>query len=124
MLRRIGLSLGQSLGLSLGGLLLLGASPLQALDRTWIGGNVDWLDGGSAANWNPADEPDADDVAIFNTNNAVTLGSNNSIVGLTMSASVELDVSTFTLTVDGLTQLPDQARISSSATAACWPPMT
>src|SRR5688572_12153443 len=44
---------------------------------TWIGGNVDWVDGGATANWTPADEPDNDDDAIFNTGNTVNLGSNN-----------------------------------------------
>ena len=46
-----------------------------ALDRTWIGGNVDWVDAGAATNWNPNDEPDSNDTAIFNTANAVSLGS-------------------------------------------------
>ena len=51
--------------------------PASAAPRTWIGGNVDWVDVGAATNWNPTDEPDADDEAIFNTANAVNLGSNN-----------------------------------------------
>ena len=59
--------------------------PACALDRTWIGGNVDWVDGGVTTNWTPADEPDADDTAIFNTANAVSLGSNNTVIGLTLS---------------------------------------
>ena len=30
---------------------------------TWIGGNVDWVDGGAATNWNPNDEQDSNDEA-------------------------------------------------------------
>src|SRR5262245_53337485 len=73
--------------------------------RTWIGGNSDWVDGGSTANWNPADEPDADDEAIFNTSNAVNLASNNALNGLTLSSGVELKTNNFDLLVDGLAQL-------------------
>ncbi|MCA9235826.1 MAG: hypothetical protein KDA44_10165 [Planctomycetales bacterium] len=73
--------------------------------RTWIGGNADWVDAGSTANWSPADEPDADDEAVFNTANAVNLGSNNAINGLTMSGGIDLLVNDFDLTVDGLVQL-------------------
>ena len=40
-----------------------------------------WVDGGVTANWTPADEPDADDAAIFNTDDTVNLGSNNDIIG-------------------------------------------
>jgi fibronectin-binding autotransporter adhesin len=78
--------------------------PAQGLDRTWIGGNVDWVDGGSTANWNPADEPDADDTAIFSTPNTVNLGSNNTVNGLTLSGGIELFANGQDLTVDGLIQ--------------------
>ncbi len=81
------------------------AAPASALQRSWIGGNVDWVDNGSTANWSPADEPDADDEAIFNTANTVNLGSNNAINGLTMSAGIDLLTNDFDLTVDGLVQL-------------------
>jgi hypothetical protein len=74
------------------------------LDRTWIGGNVDWIEGGSTANWNPADEPDVDDTAIFNTPNTVNLGTNNSVNGLTLSGGIELFTNGQDLTVDGLVQ--------------------
>lgn len=86
---------------------LLSASqvPAQAAARTWIGGNVDWVDNGSTTNWNPADEPDSDDEAIFNTANSVNLGSANSINGLTMSGGIDLFTNGFDLTVDGLVQL-------------------
>ncbi len=73
-----------------------------ALPRTWIGGNVDWVDGGAATNWNPNDEPDSDDEAIFNSANGVNLGSNNAINGLTMSGGIDLNTNDFDLTVDGL----------------------
>jgi len=80
----------------------------QAANRTWIGGNVDWVDGaGNNANWSPApgDEPDADDTAIFNTANAVDLGSNNEILALTMSGSIDLNTNGFDLDVNGTVQL-------------------
>ena len=79
--------------------------PTSAAPRTWIGGNVDWVDAGAATNWNPNDEPDADDEAIFNTANAVNLGSNNAVNGLTMSGGIDLFTNDFDLTVDGLVQL-------------------
>ena len=53
----------------------------RAVNITWTGGNASWIDGGSTANWSPADEPDSDDVAIFNTDNVVQLGSNNTVSG-------------------------------------------
>lgn len=84
---------------------LLVTSSAHALPRTWIGGNVDWVDGGSTANWNPADEPDSDDEAIFNTANTVNLGSNNAVNGLTLSGGIDLFANDFDLTVDGLVQL-------------------
>ena len=83
---------------------LLTLTNLQALDRTWIGGNVDWVDAGSTANWTPADEPDADDRAIFNTANTVNLGSNNAVNGLALSAGIDLFTNDFDLTVDGLVE--------------------
>ena len=79
--------------------------PTSAAPRTWIGGSVDWVDGGAATNWNPNDEPDADDEAIFNTANSVNLTSNNAINGLTMSGGIDLLINDFDLTVDGLVQL-------------------
>ena len=46
-----------------------------AANITWIGGDGTWSDAaGNNANWNPLDEPDFDDTAIFNANNAVTSG--------------------------------------------------
>ena len=77
----------------------------RAVNITWVGGDNSWVDGGSTANWSPADEPDFDDVAIFNTNNVVQLGSNNTIAGLTMSNSIELNLNGNTLNVAGLTSL-------------------
>lgn len=73
---------------------------------TWIGGNNDWVDGaGNNANWNPADEPDPDDEAIFNASNSVNLGSSNTIQALTMSGGIDLFLNGFTLSVGGLVQL-------------------
>lgn len=74
----------------------------EAATLTWIGGNVDWIDAGSTANWSPADEPDSNDEALFNTANAVNLGSNNAVNGLTMSGGIDLLTNDFDLTIDGL----------------------
>jgi hypothetical protein len=84
---------------------LSSAMPAMSANITWIGGNVDWSDGTGTANWNPADEPDADDTAIFNTANAVNLGSNNSILALTMSGNIDVNTNSFDLDVNGLVQL-------------------
>jgi fibronectin-binding autotransporter adhesin len=81
------------------------AAPALALDRTWIGGNVDWVDAGSSTNWNPNDEPDSDDRAIFNTANTVNLGSNNAVNGLALSGGIDLFTNDFDLTVDGLAEI-------------------
>lgn len=86
------------------GLLGWGALPAWGLDRVWIGGNATWTDGGDSANWNPADEPDADDTAIFNTANSVSLGSDNTVLALTLSGGIDLSINGFSLTVDGLVQ--------------------
>ncbi|HYO25343.1 MAG TPA: hypothetical protein VEQ85_10385, partial [Lacipirellulaceae bacterium] len=78
----------------------------QAANITWNGGNGAWADGaGNDPNWTPADEPDANDVAIFSTNNLVTMGTSNQVLGLTLSASAELQLDGNDLTVDGLTSL-------------------
>lgn len=96
----------------------LGSDRAAALDRTWIGGNVDWIDNGSTANWTGSDEPDADDTAIFNTGNAVNLGSNNTVIGLTMSGGISLNTNDFDLMVDGLVQLVDAGTDLTIAGAA------
>ena len=55
----------------------------------WIGGNADW--NATIANWNPNDEPDADDEAIFNTPNTVNLANaSESILELTLSGGIDL----------------------------------
>jgi hypothetical protein len=82
----------------------LGAAPI-----TWIGGNTTWSDNVGASNFTPADEPDSDDEAIFNTPNNVTLGSNNSIAALTMSAGIGLTTDGFDLDVNGLVQVVDSS---------------
>ncbi|MEX2169489.1 MAG: hypothetical protein WD851_09260 [Pirellulales bacterium] len=94
------------LAVALGAIAML-SELANALPRTWIGGNVNWDDGGSTSNWTPADEPDLDDEAIFNTANTVNLGTNNSLQALTMSAGIDLITNDFDLTVDGLVQLAD-----------------
>jgi hypothetical protein len=87
--------------------LVLAAAPagVRAANLTWTGGDGTWNDGAGTANWNPADEPDADDTAIFNTNNAITLGSANVILGLTLSGSAELDMDGNDLTLGGAVSL-------------------
>ncbi len=85
--------------------LLASVSGSFALDRTWIGGNVDWVDAGAATNWNPNDEPDSDDRAIFNSANGVNLGSNNTVNGLALSGGIDLNTNGFDLTVDGLVEV-------------------
>ncbi len=60
----------------------------QAATRTWIGGNNNW--DSSTANWNPADEPDSNDVAVFNTGNFVTMTIDQTLEGLTLSGGINL----------------------------------
>ncbi|QDU89186.1 hypothetical protein Pla175_25730 [Pirellulimonas nuda] len=87
---------------------LFGGQPCwvaEAAVNTWIGGNADWVDNSGTANWSPADEPDSNDEALFNTANSVNLGSNNAIAALTMSGGIDLFTNEFALSVDGLVQL-------------------
>lgn len=71
---------------------------------TWIGGNANW--DASNANWNPADEPDSNDEAIFNTPNDVNMtNATDTIIGLTISGGIDLNTNSVDLTVDGLVQL-------------------
>lgn len=86
--------------------LVAALSPLApATAITWIGGNVDWIDNGTATNWSPADEPDSNDDVIFNTANTLNLGSSNTVLSLTLSGGSSLKTNEFDLTVDGLLQL-------------------
>ena len=88
-------------------LLALVATLAHAAPITWIGGNAVW--DSATATWNPADEPDANDEAIFNTANAVNLGLNNDILALTMSGGIDLFTNDFDLDVNGLVQLVDSS---------------
>jgi hypothetical protein len=82
------------------------ASPGAAATRTYVGGNNNW--GTSGLNWSDGDEPDHDDVAIFNSNVSVDLvNASESINGLTISASADLDLNGNDLSVNGLVQLSD-----------------
>lgn len=76
---------------------------------TWIGGNVDWVDGTGTANWSPADEPDSNDDAVFNTANTLNLGSNNAILNLALSGGISLNTNDFDLVVDGILLLADSS---------------
>jgi hypothetical protein len=72
---------------------------------TWIGGNADW-DGVAAGKWNPADEPDNNDEAIFNTPNSVNLANaTEEIQALTMSGGIDLNLNGNDMIVDGLVSL-------------------
>jgi hypothetical protein len=71
---------------------------------TWIGGNANW--DATLANWNPADEPDSNDEAIFNTPNTVNLANaTDTILALTLSGGIDLNMNGNDLTVNGLVQL-------------------
>jgi hypothetical protein len=88
----------------LGGVTSLVLASLPAADAailTWVGGNNNWIDGESIANWSPADEPDSDDVAVFNTANQVNLGGGNLVAGLTLGAGIDLFTLTHFLDVNG-----------------------
>jgi hypothetical protein len=66
--------------------------------------NNDW--DASAGNWIPADEPDADDAAIFNSSVSVDLANaNESINGLTMSGGADLALDGNDMVVDGIISL-------------------
>jgi autotransporter-associated beta strand protein len=84
------------------------AAVASAADRTWIGGNNTW--DADPANWSGNDEPDADDVAIFNTSNSVDLAPSHGtqlVLGLTMSGGISLSTNGQDMTVDGLVELSD-----------------
>jgi hypothetical protein len=86
---------------------VLSTRPMLAAPITWIGGNADW-DAVAGGKWNPADEPDPDDEAIFNTPNSVDLANaSESIQALTMSVGIDLDTNGNDLTVNGLISLSD-----------------
>jgi len=86
--------------------LVWNVSLVNAQDRFWIGGNGDWSDGVGFGFFSPLnDEPEPDEVAVFNTNNTVDLGSDNEVAGLTLSNSIDLSTSSFFLDVNGPTFL-------------------
>src|SRR5688572_3967045 len=83
----------------------IGAARLHAAPITWIGGNADW-DGVSIGKWSPADEPDDNDEAIFNTANSVDLANASELIqALSMSGGIDLDLNGNDMTVDGLAEL-------------------
>jgi hypothetical protein len=98
-------------------LLFLTCGTAHALDRTWTGGDGNWIEG-TTTNWSSSDEPDSDDVAIFNTDDIVNLGSDNTVAGLTLSGSIDLYSNTFDLTVDGLVQLANADLTIGNASSA------
>jgi hypothetical protein len=105
--------------LALAGAAVVGIAPLaRTADITWIGGNGIWTDNAGTASWSPADEPDSNDVAIFNTANTITLGSQNAIAGLTMSAAATLDLAGFQLAVAGPTTIgPGRVELTSATSS-------
>ena len=85
-----------------------------AANRYWIGANNDW--DGTAANWSTSatpphttfDEPDADDVAVFNSSHSVDLAiASQTIFGLTMSGGISLNTNGNDLVVNGVVELSD-----------------
>jgi len=85
-------------------LLVAPATTSFAAVRTWVGNNNPWNT--SNANWSPADEPDSDDTAVFNTGVVVDLANaSETINGLTMSGGADLDLNGNDLTVNGLISL-------------------
>lgn len=90
------------------------ATAATAANRYWIGANNDWDT--AADNWSTSptpphtifDEPDADDVAIFNSSHSVNLANAfEQILGLTMSGGIFLSLNDNGMTVNGLIQLSD-----------------
>ncbi len=70
----------------------------------WTGGTANW--DASNARWNPADEPDGDDEAIFNTSNVVTMvNATDTIQALTLAGGIDLLTNGNDLIVDGLVDL-------------------
>ncbi len=82
-------------------ILALAATSAPAATITWTGVNGIWTNNALPLQWNPADEPDADDTARFNTNVDVTLGSPNEIAGLVMSGGAFLNTDGHGLLVAG-----------------------
>jgi hypothetical protein len=79
---------------------IVAGSAASSAPVTWIGGNANW--DATIANWNPNDEPDSDDEAIFNTPNSVNLANaSESIMALTMSGGIDLLLNGNDLTVNG-----------------------
>jgi hypothetical protein len=84
--------------MAIGGWGLLDAG--HAATSTWVGMNNDW--DASNANWDPEDEPDFNDTAIFNTPVSVELvNANESLGGLTMSGGADLDLNGNDMSVNG-----------------------
>jgi hypothetical protein len=98
----------------------MAASVGNAAVRTWLSGSGTWVEG-TNADWTASDEPDPDDDVIFNTDVVVSLGSNNTVLSLTMSNSSELLLDNRTLSVAGLTTLSNSGtRLEISATTAAF----
>lgn len=94
--------------------IVLAATSLRAANITWIGGSNQWSEGApNNGNWSPADEPDPDDVAIFNSSNGVLLGSNNTVSGLMLSGDAGLMLNGYSLTVNGATTVSGVGTILS-----------
>lgn len=78
---------------------MLAPSMSSAATVTWTGGNATWIDGDAGnALWNPADEPDADDIAQFDSSDEVAMASDNVVARLEMSARAELNTAGWNLT--------------------------
>lgn len=76
------------------------ARPAATAPISWVGGNADW--DALVTKWNPNDEPDASDEAIFSVANTVTLANaSESVMALTMSGGIDLLLNGNDMTVDG-----------------------
>ena len=92
--------------------------PAFAAPVTWIGGSGIWIDGDTNnANWNPADEPDTVDEAIFNTADVVRWAARMGFTAVTMSGGIDLLTGGHTLSLLGTVQLDAPAPTSSSKAA-------
>lgn len=85
-------------------------TPASAATIVWTGGTANW--DASNSRWNPADEPDAEDEAVFNTSHTVTMvNATDTILALTLSGGLDLLTNGNDLTVDGLVQLSDAGTV-------------
>ncbi len=79
------------------------ANTTRSATRTWIGGNNNWDI--QSSNWSPADEPDSNDDAVFNSPDFVTMTINQTLEGITLSGGASVSTATQSLNVNGTIDL-------------------